>query len=249
MTPERARQILLLHRPGLDEADAEATAALALLAQDAALREWFAAQQAAHLTLRKEFRGLTPPPALKEQIIAERPWHTRPVRTRHLAAVAAAFALVALLGVWWSQRPPREDRSFAAYRARMVSTAQRAYGMELETNRMDAIRTFFQQRTMPADFTLPAGLARAESTGCLAVSWQSHRVAMICFKTGQPLPPGQSSDLWFFVIANQGVPDAPMSAVAQFATVNSVATATWTSGGKTYLLAVAGGEDVLRKFL
>lgn len=249
MNPERAKQVLLLHRPGLDEPDAEVKTALGLLAQDAELRQWFEEQKATHAALRKEFRDLTPPAALKEQIISERPWHTRPAQARHLVAVAAAFVLVAALGFWWAQRPAREDKSFATYRAYMVRTAQRAYGMELETDRMDAIRTFFQERSLPADFVLPPGLARAESTGCLGVSWQTHRVAMICFKTGQPLPPGQSSDLWFFVIEDKGVPDAPKSTVPQFAKVNAVATATWTHDGKTYLLAVTGSEETLRKFL
>jgi hypothetical protein len=72
---------------------------------------------------------------------------------------------------------------------------------------------------------------------------------MICFKTGRPLTSGQSSDLWFFIIEQATLPDAPKTATPQIATVNQVTTASWTRQGKTYLLAIEGDEALLRKYL
>jgi hypothetical protein len=162
--------------------------------------------------------------------------------------VAVALALLAM-GWWWSDREPSEDKSFAAYRNRMVSTALRAYDMQLETNDLASIRVFLQQQGAPGDFIPPTGLSNAASTGCLTVAWQGGRVSMICFKTGRPLPLGQSSDLWFFVVDQAVLPDAPPTTKPQLATVNKVTTASWTREGKTYVLAVEGDEELLTKFL
>ena len=250
MNRERAKQLLLLHRPGTDgDADSELADALRLAERDEELRRWVTAQRAAQDAIRRAFRKIKPPEALKEQIISERPWHTRPVTARHLVAVAAVVVVLCAIGFWWSGQTPREDRSFAGYRSRMISTARRAYGMEFETNDLASIQTFLKQRGAPADFVSPAGLAQATGTGCLTVPWRGGRVSMICFKTGRPLQSGQSSDLWLFVVDRAVLPDAPGSESPLVATINAVATATWTRESKTYVLAVDGDETLLRKFL
>ena len=213
------------------------------------MRRWFETQCAAQDAIRRAFRTISPPAALKEQIISERPWHTRPVTARHLVAVVAVALVFLGLGLWWSGQQPREDKSFASYRSRMVSTALRAYGMELETNDLASIRAFLKQSGAPGDFVSPAGLGQATSTGCLTVPWRDGRVSMICFKTGRPLSPGQSSDLWFFVVDRAVVPDAPETERPLVATVKTVTTASWTRQGKTYVLAVQGDETLLKQFL
>ena len=208
MNRERAQQILLWHRPGIDEADPDETAALALVQHDEELRRWFEAQKSAQAAIRQSFKSIAPPAGLKEQILSERPWSTRPVTARHLVAVATFVIVISVFGFWWSNQTPVEDKSFPAYRARMVSTALRAYGMELQTNNLASIRAYLREHRAPDDFISPAGLAQTTPLGCLTVPWQNYKVAMICFKTDRPLPPGQESDLWFFVITNASVPDA-----------------------------------------
>ncbi len=249
MNRDRAKQILALHRPGIDEPDAEVAEALALLRLDEDLQRWLTAHQAAQTTVQKSLRAMTVPAGLKEQIISERPWHSRPARTRHVLVVASVMLLLGLAGFWWMQRPPPEDRSFAAYRARMVSTAQRTYDMDLATDDQVRIRAFLKERGAPNDFTQPANLDKAASLGCVAMPWRDSKVAMICFKTGRALPPGQASDLWFFVIESAQVPDGPKSIEPEFLTLNAVTTASWNRNGKTYVLAVEGDAELLRRFL
>lgn len=250
MNRERAKEILLLHRPGVtDDADPALTEALALVREDAELRRWFEAQQAAHAAIRAQLKTITPPPGFKAQILSERPWHTRPVKAWHALATVAVLVVLCALGLWWSGREPREDKSFASYRNRMVSTALRAYGMQLETDKLASIRAFLQAQGAPADFVAPTGLTNATGTGCLTDSWQGRKVTMICFKTGRPLPPGHSSDLWFFVVDQAAVPGAPETDQPRFTSIKHVTTASWTRAGKTYLLAVEGDETLLRKFL
>ena len=249
MNRERAKEILLLHRPGPGgDGDPELTEALTLLERDEELGRWVEAQRAAQDEIRRQFKKMLPPAGFKEQIISERPWHTRPVTARQLVAIAAVVIFLFATGLWWSGLEPREDRSFAGYRKRMVSTAQRAYGMELETNDLKSIRVFLKEHGAPGDFISPPGLAQATGTGCLTIPWRSGRVSMICFKTGRPLPPAQASDLWFFVIDHASVPDAPEMETPQIVTVNRVTTASWTRLGKTYVLAVEGNEALLKKY-
>lgn len=250
MNREQAKRILLLYRSGLaDDGDPDFAAAMALVERDSELRRWFDAHRAVQNAIRREFRKIAPPEALKEQIVSERPWHTRPVKVGHLVAVAATVVVLAALAVWWSGLEPREDKSFAAYRSRMVSKALREYDMKLATDKLPSIREFLKQEGAPADFVLPRRLAQVTATGCLPVAWQGARVSMICFKTGRPLPPGQAGDLWFFIIDHAAVPDAPISLAPVLATVKGVKTASWTRDGKTYVLAVAGDERLLKEFL
>jgi hypothetical protein len=72
---------------------------------------------------------------------------------------------------------------------------------------------------------------------------------MICFDSGQPHPPGQANDVWFFVIDHSAVRDAPAQASPAVTQVNRATTASWSAGGRTYLLVVDGDEQLLRKYL
>lgn len=72
---------------------------------------------------------------------------------------------------------------------------------------------------------------------------------MICFRTGTPPPPGQSSGLWLFVVDRSELKDAPPPNQFQFATVNQLFTAVWTEGEKFYPLATGGDGATRRKFL
>lgn len=249
MNQEQAKQILFLHRPdAVGTAEPEVAEALALLKQDEELSRWYETHRATQEAIGTQFRKIAVPAALKEQIISERPWYTKRASARHVLLVAVAAVVLLSLGVWWFEHEPREDRSFAAYRTRMISTAQRSYEM-FETNDVASMRGYLKQRAAPADFVLSGALDRATRIGCLNVTWQRHAVSMICFKTGRPLAPGQASDLWLFVIERNAVPDEPNAQTPQLTTVNGVATASWTQDGKTYVLAVEGSEELLKSYL
>jgi len=66
---------------------------------------------------------------------------------------------------------------------------------------------------------------------------------------GKPLVPGQKSDLFLFVVERSSVSDAPAVAAApQFTQVKRLATASWSTGNKTYVLATADAAD-LHKYI
>lgn len=254
MTRDEARRILAEYRPWANDAEAhEFAGALAWTRQDAELGRWFALHCAAQSVIRSGFKKISPPAGLKEQIISEHKARRAAAKWRQPRAIAAtvcALAALVALGVWLVRSSLGEpEASFAGYRSRMVRTALRAYGMDLETNSAPAIRAYLAQHQASSDYVLPTPLAAATNTGCGVLSWQGHRVAMVCFHSGRPLPPGDKTDLFLFVMDRKAAPDAPSAGSPQFSRVNKLATATWTQDGMIYLLAAPGDEEFLKKFL
>ncbi len=164
-----------------------------------------------------------------------------------LAAGVAVATLVILIPLWF-QYHGREN-GFPDLRNRMASVALRGYGMDLVTNSPAAIRAFLAQNQAPVDYVLPASLEKTPVAGCAIEEWPEAKVSMICFRTGRPLPPGQQSDLWLFVIDRARVKNAPPAGSRPFVQVSRLGMVTWTEGDKLYVLGIEGGEAALRQYL
>jgi uncharacterized membrane protein YbaN (DUF454 family) len=248
---DEAKTILLLYRPGTADADDPQIArALGLAKEDPELTRWLVEHCARQEALRAGFRKITAPAGLKEQIISEQAAQEKIISWRQnsiLAAAAVVAALVVLASLWFQHRG-NED-TFAIYRSRMAGVALRSYTTDLATNNPAAIRAYLAQKQAPADYVLPAPLEKTAETGCAIEGWQGAKVSMICFRTGKPLPPGQQSDLWLFVIDRSTVKNAPPMGSRQFVQINRLMTVTWTEGDKLYVLGTEGDEQTLRQYL
>ena len=117
------------------------------------------------------------------------------------------------------------------------------------TNDPAPIRAYLAQQRAPADFVLPAPLQHATLTGCAVENWQGAKVTMLCFRTGKPLPPGATCDLWLFVVDRAAVKNAPVGAAPQLAKVNWLITASWTEGDKLYFLGTEGEAAAIKQYL
>lgn len=257
MNREEARQILLIYRPGSTDAeDPEVAEALALLQADPELARWFEEHCARQTALRAKFRQIPVLAGLKEQIISEEAAkakaHSR--RDKIVAGAAVSAILVALVMVVLFLLPPRQQpagpsNTLASYESSMVYYAAAGYTMNLLTNDTAQIQSYLATNQAPANYVLTAGLQKTAVAGCAVESWQNSKVSMVCFLTGKPLTPGRQSDLWLFVIDSKAVLDAPAGPTPQFATVAGLMTASWTQDGKVYLLAIAGNQDAIKKYL
>jgi hypothetical protein len=252
MNVHEAKQVLLLYRPGTADAlDAEIAQALALAKVDPELARWLESQSARQGVIGEQFRQIIPPAGLKAQIISERAAAERAKLWRPKAALVLVTALICGLGLLAWFWPPKAgpDETLAIYQNQMVGIALRGYGMDLTTNDPVQIRAHLAQNAAPADFDLPPALQSAAVAGCAVKSWQDKKVSMICFRTGKPLPPGESADLWLFVVDRSALNVATVGTTPQFAKVNRLITATWTKGDKIYLLGTAGEEPAIRPYL
>jgi uncharacterized membrane protein YbaN (DUF454 family) len=231
MTSREAKEILLLYRPGTDDATGvDVIAALELARRDPELARWFERHCAFQNAMRAGFRSVPVPQDRKAALIARqnvvRPavWWRQPL---WLQAAAAVLLVLGLAALWL--RPASPDR-FANYRARMVSTALREYRMDVVTNDLRQVRQFLSERGAPGDFALTAGLEKLQLTGAGLLRWRTHPVAMVCFNRGD------NQMLFLFVMNRTALKDPPGEAPNP-STVTELQTFSWTRGQYTYVLA------------
>lgn len=254
MNLDEAKQILLLYRPGTrDEEDPQIAEALTLAKSDAELSRWLTAHVANQQKLRKQFQQIAPPAGLMEQIVSEAAANRRMALNRskltRIFLASAVCLLILIPGILWMHHLRPADNTLAIFQDEMAGFALRGYAMDLQTNNAGQIQGYLQQKQAPADYRLPEPLTQASLVGCAVENWQAGKVSMICFRTGQPLPPGSQNDLWLFVVDEKSIADAPTGSGPQIGKVNRLTTATWTKDGKLYLLATTTSEEVLRSFL
>jgi hypothetical protein len=263
MNNEQAKKILALFRPGTpDRTDPSFNEALeqAKLQQpqtrwqdspNPELGQWFQEHRASYLSIRAKFLMVPAPPAFKDRILAEaKSSATNVIPFRPAIFLRAAAVLVICFGLaalFW-QSHGRED-DFNTYRNRMARTAMQPYSMDLQTHDLQSINAFFSGHKAPVDYVLPNGVLKAQPVGCAVLQWQGEPVSMLCFHSGRPLSAGEKSDLWLFVIDQSLVRNGPPAGSPILAQIKKLATASWVQDGKTYVLAGAGDEDFLRKYL
>lgn len=245
MDSDQAKQILASYRASPDDArDPAFAAALAQAEQDPLLARWLKHQQTVDAALQRKFRETIVPTSLPGRILAGRKV-VRPSREFWRfawvgLATAAAALLVVSSSLWIS---PSKADSLAAYRNRMASLVSGEYKMMLETKDQNAIRQFLAQNQGHADYLLTPAMERLPAEGCALVDWQRKRVSLVC------LDLGDDKDLFLFIIDHAALANAPAQTTPEFASVGPMATATWTRDGKTYLLALKGDAEQLRKYL
>src|SRR5207237_5753127 len=101
------------------------------------------------------------------------------------------------------------------------------------------IRSFLASHQGHADYKLPPALEKTPGTGCALLTWHGKRVSMVFFNSGKTSPPTQPY-LFLFIIDKAALSHPPVGASPQIAQVKRLATASWSSGSQTYLLAGLG---------
>jgi len=263
MNNDEAKKILAVYRPGT--ADRNDPAFKEALEQtksfppkerwqappDIELANWYHEHCASYLSVQAKFFKIPTPPALKDRILAGSKTPTAqiiPLRPAVFLWAAAALLVlcVSLTALFWRSHGREDD--FDTYRTRMTRTALQPYGMELQSHDLQSINAYLAGRKAPADYVLPDGVSRAQPVGCAVLQWQGKPVSMLCFHSGQPLPAGEQTDIWLFVIDQSSVRGGPAARLPIVAQVKKLMTAAWTQGGKMYVLAAAGDEEFLRKY-
>lgn len=258
MNRDEAKQILLLYRPGTNDAeDPEVAAALALANGDPELSRWLAEHNARQTALREKFRQIPVLAGLKEQIVSEQAAKSKAAsrRSTMIGMAAVAAVLISLLVLAHSFLPfggtsnGQLANTLDNYKNQMTAATQAGYSMNLLSSDAGKIQAYLAGAQAPSDYVLPAGMRNVAMSGCAVETWQHSKATMICFRSGKPLPHDQFGDLWLFVVDRSAVKDVADISTPQLAKINGLTTAVWTQGDKLYLLDAQGDESDLKKFL
>ena len=158
-----------------------------------------------------------------------------------MLTAAAAFVLLLGLAAFWLR--PRDAHRLADFRVRMARTALRPYNMNMVTNDLNQIREYLRQNQAHGDYVLTKNLEKLPGDGCAILRWHNRQVSLVCFDLGN------RQDLYLFVINRADLSDPPAAGAPRLARVGKLMTASWSDRDKTYLLAGAGDEAFLRKYL
>ena len=231
MTREQAKGILMLYRPGTDDADnPEMHRAIEVARQDPDLGRWFDNHCHFQKTVRAKLMGIEAPQHLKtallacQRIVPLRAWWQEPVWL-----TAAAAIILLLLFIPFHPRAIVPDR-FVNFREMMVSTALKSYSMDWETNDAARLRQLIASKGAPGDYQVPPQLNKLKLTGGAALAWRSNPVSMVCYDEGN------KRMLFLFVMRNPVMKGGPQTGRPELAKISSYLTASWRSGDKTYLL-------------
>ncbi len=240
MNNEEAKLILHAYRAdGQDASDPRFREALEQAQRDPELARWFANEQALDSRIGAKLRKSTPAPAdLKAQLLAQRKivrpviWWQRPA-VRY--AMAACFALFATLAVWFGflHEGAIEARGngFADYRDAMADFAgNKLKRLEFKTRNVAEVKRWLAEKDSIAELTFPKGLEGKPSLGCRVLEWQGKKVSLVCFELA-------NRKVVHLLTVDSSIFENAPGEYPEFKQAGGVAMASWSRGGKTYVLA------------
>jgi hypothetical protein len=261
MNRHQAQRILLAYRLGESvPADSDLAKALAFAAEDPSLGAWLEQELAADRSLRRALSEVAPPPGLRESILAASkitviPWWRRsPAWT---SVLAAAAAVVVFLGIQFARSPGSVSRTapkvsdtarataagmedFQAEMVRLVSTG--AYRLELDTERLAAVKRFLDNRGQGFKASIPSALEQLETYGCQAFDWHGETVVLICFRASDV------SIAHLFIVDAKAIRNPPEARMA-LSREGDWSVAGWRDGEKVLIVCSPAGLSDLKRFL
>lgn len=248
MDRNEAKLLLQACRPnGEDAASPVFAEALALAVRDPELKAWWEAQQAFDRKISAKLKEVPVPADLRATILAGRKIEQLTPHYR-LPYWLAAAAIVMVLCVAGSlafhtgqQRPPTMAK--AGYdEAALAFLGNDAPSLGTLSADHGQVEAWLSQHNSPVG-TIPANMGSMPSVGCQTFAVQGHTVSLICFS----MAGGGVAHL--FVVDQKALTDPPGMSGPEYKQFGSWATASWSDGTKSYLLATRAGPDMLQRLL
>ena len=180
---------------GQDVADPRMRRALERLGDDPDARARIDAQQRTDSAHAEALQATPVPADLKTSLLKsmaeaaqESPPPRRAVAWPSWAALAAAVALLACLGLWKYQWAPRaEFARTTEFRAAMAYyIAEVPFQLDYTTQNLTAIRHWLRDSSIPTLPAIPQQLAEHVPLGCKEIQWGQTKVSLICFYESIP---------------------------------------------------------------
>ena len=108
---------------------------------------------------------------------------------------------------------------------------------------MDELRAWLARQDSPSDFEVPAALAALGGIGCQTFSFHGHKISLVCFMLDK------DHVVHFFVMDSSGIKHPP-GPEPDFSRRDGLTAATWSAGGRTYVLTGHEvDEETLRQLI
>lgn len=240
----QAKMMLSTYRPGGEDAsDPFFAEALDQVRHDPELSAWFAEQRRFDESVQSALQSETPPPGLRETLLLNRKvarMAESSPRTNFFAKpatwLAIAASVILLLGIGLLLQPeakgPMSGEQFVQSVLDLKTSGQISLGKI--SSDPEELRAWLAQQRSPSEFELPPSLEKLGAMGCQTFTIHGHKVSLLCFRLDK------DRIIHFFVIDNKNLEGAPGSQ-PHFRQVDNIAIATWSIGGRTYVLT---GKDV-----
>ena len=255
MDNEQAKLILQAYRPGGEDADDPFfSEALEQARVDPDLAKWFAEQRAFDEAMHRALQERIPPAGLRDSIVlakkisalprhqASRPFWQRP----GVMALAASIILLSAVAVLIRQGADHylgQPMTIAAFTNEVLDLKERI-SLGKMSSKPAELRAWLAERGAPSDFELPRGLRDAHGLGCQSYTIGGVKVSLLCFMLGED----QFAHL--FVVDSDALKDPVPNAKPVIRTEGGIALATWTLGGKSYVLTgINLSEEMLSKLI
>ncbi len=246
MNNDEAKFLLTAYRPGgRDANDPAMTEALAQARQDPALQEWLTRAQAHDAVVAGKLGEITPPPGLRDAILAgarlgsrtqaprRRAWWRQPV----WLAAAAALALLLSVGAW--KLRPAKGTTLDEFAVNYVA---RGFMLEKRGADVAALKSWLQEQGGPVPISLPARFAELRGLGCRTLQYQGKDISLVCFER-------EGREFHVFVARREDFPDRPLEVAPRLRGANRLVAAAWSDTRNHYVLVSDATLPDVRKLL
>ncbi len=250
MTIQEAKLILHSYRPGGEEsADPFFSEALELARTDDSLGKWFKEQQAFDAAMEKALQSEIPPATLRSSILAQKSApllphpKKKPLSLVWWVAMTASIMLFGGVAMYLTgpNQPSLGDEeapsmSVASFTRQALDIKEQGkISIAMQSTDPEQLRKWLAERGAPAGFVIPPGLKGIPSLGCQSYTMGGTKVSLVCFTLGK----NQIAHL--FIVDKSARADASTQSHPELRSDDGLAFATWTSGGKSYVLT---GDNV-----
>ena len=255
MDKREAMLILQACRPDGQDTDRAAFAeALAMTERDPALKSWWEAQQTFDRQIAAKLALLPVPGNLHATIVAGRkveqlsrgPWI--PV----WLAAAAVVALLAVVGISLRHQPATavasttptaspSTLSYADYSSSVMDYVNGDPSLAFMTKDPAKISGWLEHQNAPMPHLVTA-TQNASPLGCQEIRVHGQPVSLVCYQVAG------GGVVHMFVVDYRALQNPP-GASPVMEKHGDWSTASWSAGGKTYLIASLDGADALKKLL
>ena len=190
MDSMKAKSILRLYRPGIDENTELVSEALALVKEVPELKAWYEKHLDNEDAISEQFGNIAIPSDLKDQLahqFSEKDKKKAKInpsllkRNSWLTPLAIAASLL-LLVLSWGFFEPTEKPSFIQFQQDMIAFATQPYEMDITVEDLTLINQEFGKANWPTTYVTPEPLNTMHALGGVTQLWDDKKVSIVCLE-------------------------------------------------------------------